>query len=178
MKCAMIEVGFMKKARGLETTAEWRRGHIGEAIIAALLEREGYAVIRSYNYKGKEDEPKAPKLGIGPAGYCLPDLDVSYGGVRFWLEIKTKAPRWYRKEKCWRFGLSLRLYRHYLAVQRLTATPVFIVFWDTAGGRIYWGKLSSLRPQYYFGKAMHEGDFVFFRADSMVFNDLTLDKAA
>ena len=105
-------------------TREFERGRQGELAIARWLQERGWYVIPSYDYSG-QDGTKAPRLQGLLAGYAIPDLDVCRGGDRMWVEVKVKGGATYhRLTDTFEHGISLRLYRHYLEVQRLTGTQV------------------------------------------------------
>jgi hypothetical protein len=69
---------------------EFLLGRNGEQVVVAWLTQRGWFVIPSYDYSGSERD-KAPKLQGLLERFVIPDLDACRGGVRRWIEVKTKS---------------------------------------------------------------------------------------
>lgn len=102
------------------------RGNTWEKFVAEMFRSNGYYVIPSYDYSGRE-EGKAPKMLGNGRGVILPDLDVSKGGRRFWVEVKNKSePSFYKKEKRDVHGIPIRHWEAYNEIQEITGCPVVL----------------------------------------------------
>jgi hypothetical protein len=148
----------------LRDRPEFHRGRRGERLVADLLQRRGWHVIPSYDYAG-EGGDKPPRLQGCDCAYPIPDLDVSRGGVRRWVEVKTKAePTWTRVTGRLEHGVSLRLYESYRHVQAITGCPVWIVIVEERAGAILCAPLDGLEPvkRVYNGRKMGRGGMVFW----------------
>jgi hypothetical protein len=109
---------------------EFLRGRAGERVVAAWLMKRGCYVIPSYDYGG-EDGDKAPALQGLWTGHPVPDLDVSHGGNRFWVEVKTKRePTFHRISGTYQHGINNRLIKHYREVQSITGCPCWLFIYE------------------------------------------------
>lgn len=107
----------------------FQRGRSGEKIVAEELQKRGWYVIPSYDYSGGDEH--APKLWGAQRNYVIPDLDVSVDGTRMWIEVKTKSKfTWTRMTKQLEHGIPRRHFEHYLEVQRITGTPVYLFIYE------------------------------------------------
>ncbi len=146
-------------------------GRTAEQRVAELLQhRCGCHVVPVYDSGGQN---KAPKLRGTLRSYVVPDLDVSKDGERSWVEVKAKnnTGSFTRITHRWEHGFSWRLFQHYQAVQRITGTPVFILFLEMPTGDLLYQSLDQLDAvkRIYTGDRMDRGGTVFFPRDSLVF---------
>ncbi len=120
----------MTKFRELPATIV---GQLGEQIVAREYRRDGWGVIASYKFSGANDN-EAPAIEIEEGGREItPDLDVSKGGKRIWIEVKTHAIA-KRNDNLSReqgrdvhvHGVPVRLFNNYLAVEGRSGNPVFL----------------------------------------------------
>ncbi|MFZ1413007.1 MAG: hypothetical protein WAS73_00290 [Defluviicoccus sp.] len=146
-------------------------GRSAEQRVAELLQhRFGCHVVPVYDYNGQN---KAPKLQGALRSYVVPDLDVSKDGERSWVEVKAKnnTGSFTRITHRWEHGFSWRLFQHYQAVQRITGTPVYILFVELPTGDLLYQSLDELDTvkRIYAGDRMDRGGTVFFPRDCLVF---------
>ena len=110
-----------------------------EVITQQLFMRMGWFVIPKYLYV----EKGAPSLIGMEFKYSVPDLDVSCNGRRFWVETKRKQLRNFYPDT----GFSKRLFEHYTHVQKITGSPVYVIFFDEKLNSCYGNWLNNLtRP--------------------------------
>lgn len=116
--------GAVTKFRELPSTVV---GQLGEQIVAREYRRDGWGVIASYKFSGTNDN-EAPAIEIDDgAKEITPDLDVSKGGRRIWIEVKTHAiaaPN--HKLGFETHGIAVRLFDNYTAVEHRSGNPVFL----------------------------------------------------
>ena len=139
-------------------------GRSAEERVAHLLQhRYGCYVVPAYDYSVGDE---APKLQGAFCGYVVPDLDVSKGGARSWVEVKAKtnAGSPTRLTGQIEHGFSWRLFQHYRTVQQITGTPVFIIILEVITGDILYQSLDALDEvkRVYDGDKMDRGGTVFF----------------
>lgn len=141
--------------------------------VAGWARRRGYYVLPTYDYSGKGDD-KAPKLAAPPGteSLVLPDLQCFRPQGPGWLEVKTKTRADdYRKGGYRVTGISLRLYRHYREVERVTKSEVTVLFLHERENEVRGDTLSRLRADNfsheYDGGKMGRGGMVFFRYDGI-----------
>jgi len=146
---------------------EWKKGCMGELLIADLLKRAGWYILPSYDYSG-EDE-KAPRLQGALEDYVIPDLDISKNGERRWAEVKTKqSADWTRITQRLEHGIPLRHYHHYLEVQRITGCDVWLFVYEIETGDVLYAQLDELAEdlRLYEGNKMSRGGMAFFPRDA------------
>jgi len=146
-------------------------GRTAEETVARVLQhRFGCHVVPVYDYNAGD---KAPRLQGAAISYVVPDLDVSKGGARSWIEVKAKTNAGSPTRLTGRIehGFSWRLFQHYQAVQQITGTPVYIIILETLTGDILYQSLDALDAikRVYDGDKMDRGGTVFFPRDSFVF---------
>ena len=149
-------------------TEKWKKGHNGEHIVAALLRRDGWYVIPSYDYSG-DDNNKAPRIQGANSCHVLPDLDIAKGGDRRWAEVKTKEQATFtRKTQRFEHGIPLRHYNDYLEVQHITGNEVWLFVYEEKSSEILCAKLDDLSQQKreYNGGKMSRGGMIFFPRDA------------
>ena len=141
-----------------------------ERVARVLQHRYGCHVVPAYDYSSGD---KAPKLQGAFRSYVVPDLDVSKGGRRNWVEVKAKnnAGSPTRLTGQIEHGFSWRLFQHYQAVQQITGTPVFIIILEVIAGDILYQSLDALDAvkRVYDGDKMDRGGTVFFPRASFAF---------
>lgn len=120
----------MTKFRDLPSTVV---GQLGELIVAREYRRDGWGVIASYKFSGANDD-EAPAIEIDDGAHEItPDLDVSKGGKRIWIEVKTHAIAAKNKKlsteqrrDVFLHGVPVRLFDNYVAVEERSGNPVFL----------------------------------------------------
>lgn len=145
----------------------YKKGHVGEVIVAEELQRRGYYVLPSYDYSG-EDE-KAPRLQGEKLCFVIPDLDTMKDGKRIWVEVKTKEEATFtRKTNRLEHGIPLKHYRHYQEVERISGCGVWLAVYEINTGDILIARLSELEKhvRLYEGEKMSYGGMAFFPRDS------------
>lgn len=121
---------------------EFVRGRNGEQRVAAWLQERGWYVIPSYDFSG-EDGDKAPKMQGLRERIVIPDLDVSRGGVRRWVEVKTKEkPDFTYTTQTWDHGIEH--YDDYLRVQEETGSEAWLAIYETSTGELLMQSLREL----------------------------------
>ncbi len=108
-------------------------GQLGEQIVAREYRRDGWGVIASYKFSGANDN-EAPAIEIDDgAREITPDLDVSKGGSRIWIEVKThERPGEAGKLRMQTHGVSVRLFNNYVAVEQRSGNPVYLAIVELA----------------------------------------------
>lgn len=140
----------------------YKKGHRGELIIKQILQEKGYFIIPSYDYSGNENN-KAPKLYGLDKEYVMPDLDICKSGNRVWAEVKTKASANYTYlTKQYEHGIPLRHYEHYLKVQTITGSIVWLYIYEENTKIILRRKINELIPRFYTGNKMGNSGMAFF----------------
>lgn len=116
--------------RDLRLTDEFMRGAAAEKRVAEWLQVRGWHVIPSYDFAGSNGD-KAPKLQGFRQGHPVPDLDVARGGIRKWIEVKSKgySPFW-RKGGYHTHGIDLPLWQHYQTVEVITGTECWLAIYE------------------------------------------------
>ena len=139
------------------------KGHAGEVLVSQILQRRGWYIVPSYDYSGGDDD-KAPRMQGEKLCYILPDLDVSREGERVWVEVKTKEEAiLYRKTNTMRHGISLRHYRHYQEVEKISGCAVYLAVYEVKTGDVLMAKLSKLDKH----NQIHESNnMVYFPRDA------------
>lgn len=131
-------------------------GRAGESKIAKWLIARGSMVVPVY--EKIIDEGKGPQVYTAEGEFVAPDLLAMRHGKLTWIEAKHKtAFPWNRTRKIFVTGIDLHHYRQYLAVQRLSEVPVWLLFLHKGGQ----AKDSPSSPSGLFGNslrilAMHE----------------------
>ncbi len=131
--------------------------------------RRVYA-LATYDFSG-QDNDKAPKLlaPLGLQGFedlVLPDLQCWGDKGSFWVEVKLKSrANWYKKGQYLVTGISRRLWRHYLQVESVTGSPVYLLFLhereqEARGASLDW--LKGHVSHEYTGPRMCRGGMVFW----------------
>lgn len=103
-------------------------GKVAEGLIAAWLQARGNAVMPAYEIE--KASGKGPQLFSSDGDFVSPDLlSFSAAGV-CWIEAKHKTHfTWHRKTNQWTTGIDLRHYGDYLAVEKRTKLPVWLMFY-------------------------------------------------
>lgn len=111
----------------------------------------------------------APRIeGRQPDGtlesLVMPDILACKNGAWVWFEVKLKDHAdWHRKTNTLVTGLPLRNWQHYLAVQKATRTPVWIVFVHLTEREVLAGDISVLSYHHiHHASTMDNGGTVFF----------------
>jgi len=122
------------------------RGRRAEVAVSEWLQGRGCAVIPSYDYAGSSDN-KAPRIQSGKDHYVIPDLDVSHGGKRFWVEVKYNLHAAFnRKMGKYVHGIKRRHFVHYMAVEEVTGCKVWLFIYEEETERLLTASLHSLEP--------------------------------
>lgn len=120
----------------LHDREEFKRGRIGERIVALIMRSCGYFVIPSYDYGGS-DGNKAPKMQGPKLALVIPDLDVVRGGKRHWVEVKTKGRADFtRMTAQLEHGIDLRHYEHYQRVEAESGCDVVVSVFEESTGDV------------------------------------------
>jgi hypothetical protein len=128
-----------------EETPAYQLGDLGQRLVMLFLQRRGHGVVPSYEFTGKGDESKAPKLMIQGGGLTLPDLDVCKDGRRYWNEVKTHArPAPNRRLGGLVHGIKDSHRLDYLRVESITGCAVYLSVLEVDSGHLLCGRLSSL----------------------------------
>jgi hypothetical protein len=156
------------KQNSFRETMEWKIGEIGRNVVIAALQEKGWYIIPSDDYIG-EDE-KAPRLFGKVKQYVLPDLDVAQRTVRRWGEVKTKAEAtWTHITQRLEHGFAKRLFDHYLEVQSITGTEVWVFVYERKTNTLLYARLNDLpKPRVYLGNKMDRGGMVFFPRNAFI----------
>lgn len=156
--------GWHMAARSLRDEEAWQIGRQAEMIVAEVFRRLGYYVNPTYDYAGVNGD-HAPRL-LGTDGQIIiPDLDVSNGRDRWWVEVKSKkGPDLHRVSGVWEHGIGLRLWQQYHDAERVSATPVCLAVYErTTGDVLYqWISVLLLSERIYPGEKMDRGGMVYF----------------
>ena len=157
----------------------YKMGHSWELKVSVFLKKRGNYVIPSYDYSGEENN-KAPKLQGVLMEYVIPDLDVSKGGERRWIEVKSKAAAvLHRNSGDYVHGIPKRHYLSYLEVTKITGCEVWLVVCEENTGDILAANLSSLPIHHeYDGSKMSKGGMVFFKRSNFTLLAKTPTNAA
>lgn len=131
-------------------------GEDGEFIVDELLKKKGFYTIPKYLYVKKG----APSLFGLNNNIPVPDIDVS-GNERFWLEVKRKE----RMHQHPATGFSSRIFNCYLEVQKITKTPVYILFIDKLERKCYGNWINVLNAE----TNIYRKDWVFEGQPHIVF---------
>lgn len=116
--------------RDFRDRPEFKQGRAGELVCSGWLQEHGWYVIPSYDYSG-DDRDKAPRLRGLVDGFPVPDLDVARGGVRRWVEVKTKTTAsWTWKWQRYEHGIEH--YDDYMRVAAETGTEAWLAIFETS----------------------------------------------
>jgi hypothetical protein len=120
----------------LHDREEFKRGRIGERIVALIMRSCGYFVIPSYDYGGS-DGNKSPKMQGPKLALVIPDLDVVRGGKRHWVEVKTKDHADFtRMTDQLEHGIDLRHFEHYQRVESESGCDVVVSVFEESTGDV------------------------------------------
>lgn len=100
--------------------------------IARMFLKMGWSVIPFFELGGPGKE--APRY----RRHVLPDMLCHRNGVRVWVECKVKRRMWSAPAT----GIHEQLYEDYLAVQKASNIPVWLIVKD--GEEVYGGRLDRL----------------------------------
>lgn len=108
-------------------------GQLGEQIVARDYRRDGWGVIASYKFSGQNDN-EAPAIELEEGEKEItPDLDLSKGGQRIWVEVKTHetAPRNETLSQrlghdVFVHGIPVRKFDNYVACEQRTGSAVYL----------------------------------------------------
>jgi hypothetical protein len=132
-------------------SAAYQFGLEGELTFERMARALGLHTIAQYDYIDN-GEPKGPRMHGRLENYVLPDFDVLGNGARLYAEVKRKSvPTWHRNSKQWQHGISYRHYQHYLKVEEISGTPVFLVVIEVGGpwpGSVMCRRLKDLPPHH------------------------------
>jgi hypothetical protein len=153
----------------LRDSDEFRRGRNGEQLVARHLIQAGWYVIPSYDYSG-EDGSKAPLMRGLHDSFVIPDLDTGKDGRRVWVEVKTKkqaSPRWTEGDRPYH-GISLKHWRDYLEIERITGCAVYLIIYEECSGEFLCQSVKKLKPALweYRGGKMGRCGMAFFPRDA------------
>lgn len=147
--------------------AQLAAARVIEERVAELLRRAGIWVIPSYDWTGA-DGAKAPSV-LAPRGWddlVMPDLQTFHRGVQRWLEVKWKWwASYHRKLNQLETGISLRLYEHYRAIERVSGGDVYVLFVHHREGEMRGDSLKRLATyisHQYEGRLMGRDGMVFW----------------
>ena len=126
--------------------AKLAAARVWEQLIAEWTRSHGYSILPTYDFSGKGDD-KAPKL-LAPSGeqsLVMPDLQCFKAGRGAWIECKYKssASR-YNRGGYDTTGIPLRLYSHYIEVERVTQMPVTVAFIHESEDEVRAARLADL----------------------------------
>lgn len=159
------------KQNSFRESMAWKVGEIGRGIVTAVLQEQGWYIIPSDDYIGKEE--KAPRLFGKLKEYVLPDLDTAKEGNRRWVEVKTKkGASWTRITQRNEHGFGKKLYEHYLQVQAITGSDVWVFIYEMDIGELLYARLNDLpKPRIFTGdrkkiKGVNKGGMVYFPRDA------------
>lgn len=131
-------------------TVEFKHGRIAENIILKGLQRRGWYILPTRDYRGEDEEDeKAPRLFGRDGSFILPDLFAfnpkDERVSRAWFECKAKSdPTWGWKAARWEHGISHRHCSHYNKVAAITGCPVYVIIVEGSTKDILVAKLSDL----------------------------------
>jgi hypothetical protein len=154
---------FPRRPVALRDTPEFRRGRQGERDVVAWLQARGWHVVPTYDYTGT-DGTMAPRLQGQFSGFVVPDLDVSKDGQRLWVEVKTKHDATlHRLTGVFEHGISWRQWRHYVTIQGITGTEVWLFVLEEVKQALLAQRLDALgEPRVYAGDRMDPSGMVFW----------------
>jgi hypothetical protein len=132
----------------------FKKGQIGESLIARWLKRHHYHVLPVYEVE--MDTGKGPRLFSPQQQLIAPDMLAFTDKKTIWIEAKHKtAFSLYRKTGQWTTGIDLRHYRDYCEVDDTTPFDVWLLFLqqgghakdspETSPSGLYGNKLEYLR---------------------------------
>ena len=156
--------------RSLRDTEQFKLGRRGERIVAAMFQRAGFWIIPSYDYAG-EDGDTPPRLQGAHGHFVIPDFDAAIEGQRRWIEVKTKqGATLHHLTGRYEHGFSLRLLEHYVEVQGITGTEVWVVVYEIETGDVVYQTLDALYAvaRFYHGPKMGPSGMVFFPKDAFL----------
>lgn len=129
-----------------EETEEFKFGDAYQRQLGDLLRAEGCYVIPSYDYKGDEETPKAPRMHGLESSLIIPDLDVSKHGKRVWIEAKAKSTMTVsRKLKREEQGFDRHCWEAYVKVEKISGTPVWIYLLEKDTRTVLTAPISKLK---------------------------------
>jgi hypothetical protein len=104
------------------------QGRVGESFIANYLKNKGWAVLPAYEIE--KHTGKGPQIFSSVGAFVAPDMVAFRGEKSFWIEAKHKSVfTWHRLTQRWTTGIDLRHYEEYIKVEKLTCTPVWLMFY-------------------------------------------------
>lgn len=105
-----------------------QQGRVAEGLIARWLMARGSSVMPAYEIE--VHQYKGPQLFSAEGEFVAPDmLAFSRNGIH-WIEAKHKSVfTWHRKTAQWTTGIDLHHYEQYQRVARITALPVWLLFY-------------------------------------------------
>lgn len=119
--------------RRFEDRPEFKRGRVGESLIACWLRSRGFTI--SPVYEKEIDEGKGPRLFTPGRNLIAPDMlafKPREQHVIRWIEAKQKTVfSWYRKTGSWETGIDLKHYLDYCQIADSFSYPIWLLFLHT-----------------------------------------------
>ena len=145
---------------------EFKRGQRGERLVAEIYKREGWHIIASYDFAGSDGE-KAPRMIGERYSYVLPDLDASKGGVRLWVEVKTKKePTFTYMTQRYEHGIPWRHFEDYKHVAAESGCEVWLAIYEEVSGDVLVQALKKLETLVRWNDSPRMGKMAFFPRDA------------
>lgn len=125
--------------------AQLRIGRLFESEFERQAHRRGLFVVRHCDQLGVHGT-KAP-MTHGPfAGYRLPDFTVMKAGASYWAEVKLKSrPTYTHRLQQYDHGVDLPNWTDYLAVEKVSGLPGFLIVGERSTGCILAASFAHLK---------------------------------
>jgi hypothetical protein len=122
---------------------------VEEKRVASWLMKRGWRILPVYDFSGLQED-KAPKLQAYSASdsLVLPDLLCARAGVTKWVEVKWKTDASMTTiTRRLETGISLRLWRNYIAASDVSGIEVWIAFVHKNQHHLTLNSLSELKAK-------------------------------
>lgn len=150
-------------------TDAFKRGSVGEAIVAEFLKQQGLEVVPAH-----ECNPDgAAVMRSQDDFFVLPDLLVFSNTEPVWVEVKTKESAIeFRQKSELRHCINEHHYDQYLKVEHLSSFDVWLFVYEEDSGKILRAPLNWLPPAQFLSASQssgaYESDVVFFRRNDFI----------
>ncbi len=142
-----------------------------EKAVGAWLMSKGLRILPVYDYSGLQ-ENKAPRFtaAVQSESLVLPDLLGARDSSCRWYEVKYKHHADFtRKTQRLETGISLRLWKQYQQVEKVSGIPVWLLFAHRKEDEVRGEMIARLlgRERVYCGGKMGSAGMVFFAWDDL-----------
>lgn len=136
----------------LHLTKNYLLGLVGEEAVAKAMRELGFFTIKKSDYFGAEKN-MAPHIRSIQSQLAVLDLDISKGGKRKWVEVKTKSKEnhFSKRRGIFVHGINLAHWNIYREVERITGSEAWLAIYEVSHNVTLMQRLSELAKKTWHG---------------------------